>query len=84
VIDDLLNKNCLIQVLIKNVQYFKIDNQEMFPANDYSWEICSLDKLADYKNVNDKAFGILITFCNWAKWYIVTTEVEWVKTILDI
>jgi len=88
VFDDSLNKNCLIQVMIKNVQYFKIDNQEMFPANDYSWlyswEIYSLDKLVDYKNENEKAFGILITFCNLAKWYIVTTEVEWNKTVLDI
>ncbi len=89
---DEMDNKIRIRISFNHILYIELDNHDMFSSMDtnwlYGWETFSPEEKTCFKRKFNHGyadeFGILITFCNLARLYIVASEIEWNKTILDI
>lgn len=79
-----------IKITFKNIRYLEFNNDDIFTNIDanwlYGWETFSIDKIHKLNSIpyDSNEFGVLITFCNLSKLYIITSEIEWYKNTLEI
>lgn len=82
---DYYNSN--IEITFNKIKYMEFNNDEMLPDIDsdwlYGWETFSIEEDHKLNSVSDESneFGVLITFCNLSKIYIILSEIEWCKKL---
>lgn len=73
-----------VEIIINNVQYIELDNQEIPYINGLNglngWECIPLSKVNNFNKCNifnnKRPFAVMFEFLCWAKLYVVTTEIQ--------
>lgn len=72
-----------IEITFNHIKYMELNNDEMIPGIDvgwlYGWETFSAENCHKLNSGDGNDFGVLITFCNLSKIYIILSEIEWCK-----
>lgn len=74
-----------IEITFKHIKYMELNNDDIVTDIDtnwlYGWETFSIENNHKLNFVSDDSneFGVLLTFCNLSKLYIILSEIEWCK-----
>lgn len=74
-----------IKITFNNIRYMEFNNDDIITDIDanwlYGWETFSIEKNHRLNSISDDSneVGVLITFCNLSKLYIISSEIEWCK-----